>query len=476
MSLTLKAAMRRTTPHPASFRDPSGFVYRDDAGRLLRQVHASYLPHYRQLMDSGLYEELVAAGSLVAHEEVSLDLAADEEAELVLSPRVLPFVSYPYEWAFSALKDAALLTLKIQQQALAHGMSLKDASAYNVQFDGAKPCFVDTLSFENYQPDRPWAAYGQFCRHFVAPLVLMGQCDISLGRLSALHLDGLPLDLASKLLPWKSWLQLSTLLHIHWHAKSIARHSSTADEASTAAPTAKLSLKQQQTLLSGLSDYLERLTWKPAGTEWADYYENHSYGEESIRNKAIIVEDFLDQVQPQTVWDLGANTGVFSRLASERGADTIAFDIDPACVEQSYRAAKAAGDQRLQSLRLDLTNPSPGLGWNGAERDSLTDRGPVDLVMALALVHHLAIANNTPLDRIAEFLSSCGHSLIIEWVPKGDPQVQRLLRSREDIFHDYNQNAFEFAFARWFDIAGHMSVGNDGRVLYLMHGRYSAED
>ena len=176
----------------------------------------------------------------------------------------------------------------------------------------------------------------------------------------------------------------------------------------------------------------------------------------------------LDELQPGTVWDLGANTGVFSRLASRRGAFTCAMDIDPACVERNFRKCRADGEPNLLPLLLDLTNPSPAIGWAHTERDSLAGRGPCDSLMALALIHHLAISNNVPLSRVAEFFNSLCRNLIIEFVPKSDPQVRRLLASREDIFDDYTPAGFENAFADCFTILQRHEVGEEGRCLYLM--------
>jgi len=460
--------------HPASFRDPCGYIFRDDEGTLLRQVNACYEPDYRHLMDSGLYETLTSAGMLIEHSEVAKDeTVAEHEAEgRVIAPRELAFISYPYEWAFSALKDAALLTLDVQLKALEHGMTLKDASAYNVQFDGSKPVFIDTLSLERYVEDQPWVAYGQFCRHFLAPLVLMAKKDVSLGRLLALHLDGIPLDLASSLLPASSKFSLSTLIHIHWHAKSIRRHANT-NGPSKATATPKLSLRQQQMLLEGLQRFVTSLNWTPAGTEWADYYENHSYSDDGLKAKEQVVATYIDRSNPKMVWDLGANNGFFSRVASRRGIHTIACDIDPACVEQNYRQTRNEKESCLQALWLDLTNPTPAIGWSSCERESLLDRGPADLAMGLALVHHLAIANNTPLDRIADLFAAAGKDVIIEWEPKSDPQVQRLLRGRKDIFDTYDQVHFEAAFARRFEILDQVEVGDDGRVVYHLRGHAS---
>ena len=213
--------------HPASFRDRSGFVFQHD-GCILRQVNHCYRPHYDQLLASGLYDELVGANLIVPHNEASGDLSFDSQAYKVLRPAQLAFVSYLYEWSFSQLRDAALATLEIERRALAKGMTLKDASAYNIQLHEARPKLIDTLSFERYEEGRPWIAYRQFCQHFLAPLALMSRVDVRLGQLLRIHLDGIPLDLASRLLPWRSRFNLSLGLHIHAHARSQRRHAQAA--------------------------------------------------------------------------------------------------------------------------------------------------------------------------------------------------------------------------------------------------------
>lgn len=210
----------------SSFRDPSGFLFRRD-GVLLRQVQERYRPHYEQLKASGLYAALTAEGLLVPHEERPLHEAAAPGAAYVLQPELLPFISLPYEWCFAQRQAAALLTLRVQERALAHGMTLKDASAFNVQFRGVQPVLIDTLSFERYDEGTPWVAYRQFCQHFLAPLVLQARLDVRLGALLRQYLDGVPLDLASALLPRRSWMSPAVLMHIHLHAQSIAKHAAT---------------------------------------------------------------------------------------------------------------------------------------------------------------------------------------------------------------------------------------------------------
>ncbi len=447
----------------ASFRDPSGFVFRSE-GVLHRHVSNKGAADYDLLMGSGLYEKLVQADLLVAHDEV--DSGVSLGAHRVLRPVELDFVSYPYEWAFSQLRDAALVTLEAQLLAMEHGMTLRDASAYNLLArPGRRPVLIDTLSFGAYEEGSPWVAYKQFCQHFLAPLALMAHTDVSLGGLMRLHIDGVPLELASRLLPGKTRLSPGLLAHIHLHAKSQAKHASS--ERRTA--TMRMTRHAKLAVLDSLQSTIRRLEWKPAGTEWGDYYADTNYSDSAAQAKETIVDAFIGRAGPKRVWDLGGNVGRFSRLASRRGIPTICFDVDPAAVEVAYRQTRDEGEDALLPLLMDLTNPSPSLGWHHAERDGLLARGPADLVMALALVHHLAISNNLPLDRVAAFLAeAAARHLIIEFVPKEDSQVQRLLRNREDVFPHYDQEHFEAAFASRFKVIERRAVGDSQRTLYLM--------
>ena len=455
-------------PHRASFRDPSGFMFTHE-GMLYRQVNMIYRPHYDHLIRSGLYTSLTTKRWLVNHTEVKSPVPNPGQTYKILQPSRIRFISYPHEWSFSQLKDAALLTLDIQEEALEHKMSLKDASAYNIQFERGVPMFIDTLSFECYEEGQPWEAYRQFCRHFLAPLALMAKNDVRLGQLLKVYIDGIPLDLASGLLSKVSWLRPGLLMHLHLHARMEQAFSQT-DKPSTARSdrVPRLSKKGLTGILNTLRNTIENLKWKPRGTEWGQYYQATNYSESSFEEKCRLVANYLKLSDADLVWDLGANTGHFSRLAEDIGATTIAFDIDPAAVEINYQMLREKGSAGPLPLLLDLTNPSPGLGWNNRERDSLIDRGPADCVMALALVHHLAISNNLPLDHIANFLAQITRYLIIEFVPKSDSQVQRLLKSRKDIFEAYTREHFEKTFGAHFSIVRVEKIKGTERVLYLM--------
>jgi ribosomal protein L11 methylase PrmA len=447
---------------PSSFRDPAGFLFFRDR-TLYRQINTTYRDHYELLNSSGLYNILTVKKLLIPHDEVALPAEKPETAFKIIKPRSIPFISYPYEWCFSQLKQAALLTLEIQKISLEYGLTLKDASAYNVQFLEGKPVFIDTLSFERYEPGKPWIAYRQFCRHFLAPLALMQHTDIRLGQLFRTYIDGIPLDLASSLLPAKTWFNTGILMHIHLHAKSERKY---ADVHVTVQPR-EISKHSLLGLLDNLTTTIEKMQWLPEGTEWAGYYLDTNYSPEAFEHKKMIVTSYLETVNPKTVWDLGANNGFFSRIASEKGIFTLAFDIDPACVELNYREIVQKNEPNLLPLLMDISNPSSGTGWQNEERSSLMDRGTADTVLALALVHHLAISNNVPLERIAEFFSKLCNSLIIEFVPKRDTQVKKLLMNRKDIFGEYDTEHFEKSFNQYFTIEQKTLVNNSERILYL---------
>lgn len=448
-----------------SFRDPAGFVFRRN-GQIFRQVNRVGAGDYEMLMGSGLYSSLRQRGWLVEHEEAAEQPMVSADAYKVLRPHTVNFVSYPYEWSFSQLQDAALLTLDTQLLALEHGMSLKDATAYNVQFLDGRPVLIDTLSFGPYREGEPWVAYRQFCQHFLAPLALMAHTDIRLNQLMRSYIDGVPLDLASRLLPGKTRWQPGLLVHIHLHARSQRAYSST--EGAQPKRPMKVSKLGLVGLLQSLRKAVAKLGWKPEGTEWAEYYRATNYSNSAFDHKQTLVAEYIGSVAPRTVWDLGANTGVFSRIAATAGASVVAFDIDPAAVESNYRQVRTGEGQALLPLLLDFTNPSPGLGWAGSERDSLVARGPADCAMALALIHHLAISNNVPLGKVAQYLAQLCRHLVIEFVPKSDSQVKRLLSARKDIFDQYDQPHFEEAFSEHFRILRATPVQGTERTLYLM--------
>lgn len=446
---------------PASFRDPDGFIFIKN-GTIYRQVNNSYKNNYEYLMSAGLYDTLIKDQLLIPHQEVQSN--DDSGCYKWIQPQKIPFISYPYEWSFSQLKDAALVTLQICEIALDHGMILRDACAYNIQFFKGKPIFIDTLSFDRFEEGKPWNAYQQFCQQFLAPLALMNYSDLRMNCLLKNYINGIPLDLTSKLLPMKTKLNISMLLHIHMHAKQQKIHENEKHQ------TNSVKIKKQGllALLDSLKSAIIRLKGNRDPTIWENYYNDNNYSKRAMEDKYQIIQQFVDTCAPVSAWDLGANIGVFSRIPASKGIPVISFDIDPNCVELNYLETKKSEESDILPLYLDLCNPTPGIGWGNTERKSLHQRGPTDLILALGLIHHITIANNIPLYRIAQYFGLIGNKLIIEFIPKEDSQVQKMLSARTDIFASYSVDTFEKEFGSFFKIIKKQKIADSERIIYLM--------
>ncbi|MDO6677544.1 class I SAM-dependent methyltransferase [Shewanella sp. 4_MG-2023] len=457
--------------HRASFRDNSGFIF-NWQGSLYRQVNASFSGEYEAYISSGLHQALVDKGFIVDHDEVELNGFSGPNHHKVIKPTLIPYLTYPYEWSFSQLQDAAKLTLEIQLLALQFGFTLKDASAFNIQFHQGRPILIDTLSFISYQKG-PWLAYRQFCQHFLAPLLLKKYCDHRLGRMSELYIDGLPLDLTSQLLPIKTWFSFNAVSHIHLHSRAQSHYSASGGHGSERMESASVKMDSAKlgALTSNLLNYVSKLQVKADKTEWANYYGNTNYATDAMQGKVDLIESYLKNIagKIQLLADLGANNGYFSRLASQYADNVVSFDIDEFAVEQNYLTVKAGDNKNVLPVVLDLFNPSASIGWANEERDSFVSRGKFEVVIALALIHHLAISNNVPLKKIVHLLSQMVTGwLIIEFVPKTDSQVEHMLATREDIFTDYHEQGFEQVLTGYFTIKNKDKVPNSDRTLYCL--------
>jgi len=354
----------------SSFRDPSGFLFYEN-GTIYRQINKSYKENFDHLMNSGLYKTLVDSEQLIPHEEANVEPFDPKTSYKIIKPEKILFISYPYEWCFSQLKHAAITTLEIQKTAMEYDMTLKDCSSYNIQFHKGEAILIDTLSFEKYHEGQFWMGYRQFCQHFLAPLALMSQKDIRLNQLLRIYIDGIPLDLTSKLLPLRTRSSFSLLAHIHAHAKS-QKHFET--KKSDSFKERKLSQRSLIGIIESLNSAIKKLNWKPEGTEWSNYYTDTNYSERGFEEKKNFIKDFFEKTKVSLVWDLGANIGIFSRLSSEKGINTISFDIDPAAVEKNYLDSIEKKETKILPLLLDLTNPSPDIGWENQERSSIINQ------------------------------------------------------------------------------------------------------
>lgn len=458
-----------TTENPASFKDPDArIVYHH--GSIYRLIFRSYKDNFDLLNSSGLCEVLQKKGYLIRHTEVdeeSLNLPQNNYKNVyrVIKPETLSFISYPCEWTFGHFKSAALLTLRIQLEALKHGLSLKDATAYNVQFNGASPVFIDTSSFEAYKENKPWVAYGQFCRHFLGPLLLYVYNRPSIVKLSQVHLDGIPLRVISDVLPFKTKFSFSVQTHIHYHAKLESDYS---NDSSFKGKEVKLSKERLVAFITHLYEYIKGLQLPKIQTEWGDYYTTCNYSPDVFDQKKRFVERIVANDRSRSILDLGSNSGEFSLLIEPYVKHIVAADIDYLAVNKLFEEVRKRKIEKILPLVLNISEPTPSLGWMNEERSSFLERGKFDMVLALALIHHLAIGNNLPLDKIACFFAKISKKLIMEFVPKEDRQTQRLLVTKEDIFSAYNIGEFKRVFSAFFEIREELQLPGTERTLFYM--------
>ena len=450
---------------PSSYRDDSGFIFEKNQ-TLYRQVNLSFKEHFDHFIQSGCFDHLVSQDLLIPHTTLSENLTGDPQHYLALKPEKLPFISYPFEWSFDMLRDAALLTLRLAAEALQYDMVLRVAPPYNIQWRAGKLVFIDTLSFEKFN-ELPWVAYRQFCETFLGPLLLMHYNRKPLHTLQLAWPEGIPLDITRSMLPLKSRFSFHTGLHIYLHAKISSRQQGNKNT------TAKFTKQKLQNLISSLEILVRKLKLPAQSSTWSDYYDEASQRETYLQKKQRIIRNWLTDLQPEikTGADLGANDGVFSKLLAEFDIPTISADFDPYCINRLYQSIKETGAKNIQPLILDIANPSPPIGVNNKERTAFTERLNVDLTLALALVHHLVIGKNIPFPMVADFFSKITDYLVMEFVPAEDEKVQLMLAQKTRAFDDYHQENFESSFDRLFTLEKKEKIPGSQRVLYLFKKR-----
>ncbi len=443
----------------ASYKDPAGFVFQQ-GGTVYRQVHTSYQQHYELFTSSGLYEKLTSKAQLLAHNETHDNLTGDEAWFLTLIPEPLRFIAYPYEWSFDMLKDAALLTLEIAETALQHGMVLKDATAFNVQWHKGKMVFIDTLSFEQRREEEPWIAYRQFCESFIAPLALMHYTQLPLQPLLLAYPEGVPLRYAHQMLPWRSRWNMHLYLHVHLNAKYAGK------------PISKSKLKpfsnqKLSHIFRSLTELVQSFSLTYEGT-WANYYGEAERRDGYLDRKRVVLGEWIEKLDGvATAIDTGANDGTFSALLQRRGIYTISADSDHFAVNKLYLAAKEKGSTLVHPLIIDFAAPSPARGLNLTEHRSLFDRVKADLVLSLAFIHHLAIGKNIPFEKIAALFLGLGRQLIVEFISREDEKIVYMLQQKTDIYSWYSKDNFQSVFGRYYTTVAVQDLSVT-RTLYLM--------
>ncbi|MBS4064137.1 MAG: hypothetical protein KGZ74_06230 [Chitinophagaceae bacterium] len=450
--------------HPASFRDPSGFVYEQN-GIIYRFVDVEYKKHLEQLYSSGLYENLIKKLWILPVEQVPENHFAAPNWLATLQPQRIPFLNYAWEWSFDQLKDAALVTLDICKAALAKNMILKDATHFNIQFADGLPKHIDTLSFELYEEGTSWIAYRQFCECFLNPLLLAAYCNMETHKLLLAYPDGVSVGLTSKWLPFATKLNTHILLHVHVHAKY-----GKAGSQQSKAPEKKISKAAVLNILNSLTACISKLQLKEQSSTWNNYYNETILSDDYLQQKKTTVKSWMNELAYHSVCDYGANEGEFSKLCRSE-ALVVANDFDSNCINRLYQSCKNQKVRNILPLVVDLTQPSPAMGWENKEQPAFINRKQFDLSLALALIHHLVIGKNLSFEQTATFFAQRSNWLIIEFVPKDDPKVRQMLGTKKDIYATYDQASFEQAFAAEFTIVKQQPLQHSQRILYLMKKR-----
>ncbi len=446
----------------SSFRDPSGFVYKD-GNSIKRIINPIYFKQYNSLTECGFYTKLFNKNFLIPHIEVSKN-----DSQIVIEPNKIPFINYPYEWSFMQYKQAALLTLKIQKYCLENNFTLKDASAFNVTFHEGKPIFIDSLSFDFYQENKPWHAYKQFIMHFLGPLVLSYYYGLDNLKMLSYHIDGMSIDKLSKLLPTKSYFSPTILTNIHLLAKFERKYASDKKSGKN-----NLSKSSQIKLLEGIYDFIKDLKIKE-NTEWDHYYNQTNYKDESIAIKKELTSKWFSSINGKTLIDIGGNDGTFSRELKAEGAFLIVADIDANAVEQNYKQTIINKEKSILPIVVDILNPPANYGFNNQERYSFIDRVnelKLDGCLALAVIHHITLTGNIPFSMSSQFFSKMSRNLLIEFPTRDDSWVKFLLESKrefKDYFDFYNEENFEKAYSYYFDIVEKKVITDTNRILYSM--------
>ncbi|PZF98090.1 class I SAM-dependent methyltransferase [Micromonospora deserti] len=458
-------------PDPGSFRDPANRVYHLGED-VLRGLDERAAAEWRALVGSDFFPPLLATGKVCGTEAVDPALVGGEGWAAVLRHERIPFVSHPYEWSFGMLRDAALLHLEILRAALPAGFTTKDGSAYNLQWRGTEPVFIDIGSFTPVRAGEPWAGYRQFCQTLLYPLLLGAHLGLDFQPWLRARVDGIEPDQMRRLFGGVRRLLPGVPTHVHLHG-AMQRGNAGASTADVRNQLRAAGYSHELALATvrGIEKLVRRLRRRPAASHWVDYQRTCGYTAEDRAAKERFVTEALTAGPPaRLVLDLGANDGRYARLAARHADYVVAVEQDPAVVDELYRTLRAERERRILPLVMDLTDPSPGGGWRGVERASFADRAAADVVLALAVVHHLAIGRNVPLPEVVDWLAGLaapGARVVVEFVHPEDPMARRLLANKpEGLFPDYRREEFERLLTGRGRIADRLVLPSGTRTLY----------
>ena len=459
-----------TAVDSGSFRDRDGRIYRN-GDRIIRGISAGALAEFKKLESTAFYSRFLKDGLLVdsdllSAEDVNLPHEVMQQWAGFIEHRRIPVVSYAYEWTFGMLRDAALLQLDLLEAAIGEGMTLKDATPYNIQFDAGKPVFIDIASFETLPAGAPWAGYRQFCEMFLFPLMLQAYKGIHFQPLMRSSIDGIGVQTATKLFGFRDRLRAGVLTHVWLQAKLDSRYGGT--QKNVRADLKKAGFNKELILANvrKLGKLIRKLSWQGEGSEWGGYEAFHNYSESDHELKEAFVGDSVANSKAETVWDIGCNTGQFSKIAARHAGNVLAMDLDHFAVERLYRETRETGVKNILPLVQNIADPSPNWGWRNKERTDLQTRARPDLVLCLALIHHVVITANVPMEEFINWLAELSDQLVIEYVSRSDDKVKALLRNKEDRYSDYNKEKLEHNLARHFSIVNQQGLESGNRHLY----------
>jgi len=456
---------------PGSFRDRHNVVFYS-SDMVCRGLSQQAQANWEALHSKPFFDKFVKLGNLVQTESLdptTTNIAPHlkEDWHSFLKHKPISFISYPYEWSFGMLKDAALLQLDLLLAALEEDMILKDATPYNIQWEGSCPIFIDIPSFEQLNPGEPWAGYRQFCQLYLYPLFLLAYKNISHIPWLRGSLEGIEPGQINNLMSLRDLLRPGVFLHVYLHSKAQVKFSNTSRNVKNDFKNSGFNKNSIMANVRHLKTIIENLNWNISKTEWSHYTTNHSYTDSDLESKKQFVHKASEKQRWKLSWDLGCNTGEFSRVISENSNYVVAMDADHLAIEYFYQNLKKENKNFILPLINNIADPSPNLGWMNLERKTLLNRGKPDLILCLALIHHMVITANIPLKSYINWLASLDGALIIEFITKNDPMVKVLLKNKEDIYADYELTHFESCLKEYFNIKSTQRLESGTRILYF---------
>jgi len=466
--------MKQPDFDPGSFRDQEGRVFYQD-GRVLRSLNDQALKNWQALSQAAFFQPLVDQGKLVSSKALS-----PQEVQQILIPgpwkavlehQILPFISYPYEWPFGMLKDAALLQLELILIALEEDMILKDCSAFNVQWVGTNPVFIDIPSFRKVAPGEPWVGYRQFCQMFLYPLFLQAFKDVPSQSWLRGSLDGIPPEQCWALLSLRDLFRRGVFFHVFLMSKIQNAYASTQINIKNELKASGFNKVLIKKNVSNMKKIIDGLEWNRKKSEWSDYSLNNSYSAVDWKKKEAFIQKSAQSRRWKLAWELGCNNGFFSRIVARYAGAVVAMDLDALVIERLYQELKKEKQKTIIPLVINIADIPGGLGWRGMERKSLTNRGKPDLTLCLALVHHLAIGANIPLKEFVDWIAGLTRHLVIEFVTKEDPMTKRLLLNKEDHYRDYDVAHFEKYLEESFTVHARETLECGTRILYFAESK-----